>query len=60
MRHNKDNKKFSRNTGHLRCMLANLTCDVIRHGRVKTTVAKAKEIRRYVERMITLGKAGDT
>lgn len=60
MRHNVDKKRFSRNSGHLRCMMANMTCDLILHGRIKTTTAKAKELRRYAEKMITLGKAGDT
>ncbi|HHL40945.1 MAG TPA: 50S ribosomal protein L17 [Deltaproteobacteria bacterium] len=59
MRHNRDVKRFSRPKGHLRCMLANLTNDLLNEGRITTTVAKAKELRRYAERMITLGKAGD-
>ncbi|VAW36927.1 LSU ribosomal protein L17p [hydrothermal vent metagenome] len=59
MRHNRDVKRFSRTRGHLRCMMANMTNDLIKHGRIKTTTAKAKELRRYTERMITLGKAGD-
>ncbi len=58
MRHNRDIKRFSRPGGHLRCMLANMTNDLITHGRIKTTTSKAKELRRYVERMITLGKSG--
>ncbi len=59
MRHNRDIKKFKRTRGHLRCMMANMTNDLLKHGRIKTTTAKAKELRRYTERMITLGKAGD-
>lgn len=59
MRHNRDDKRFSRNSGHLRCMLANMTNDLITHGRIKTTTPKAKVLRRYAERMITLGKRGD-
>jgi len=59
MRHNRDMKRFSRTRGHLRCMMANMTNDLLKHGRIKTTTAKAKELRRYTERMITLGKAGD-
>ncbi len=39
-------------------MLANMTNDLFLHGRIKTTVPKAKELRRYAERMITLGKDG--
>jgi large subunit ribosomal protein L17 len=40
-------------------MMANMTNDLLTHGRIKTTTTKAKELRRYAERMITLGKAGD-
>ena len=58
MRHNKNDKRFSRHSGHLRAMLANMTSDLIANGRIKTTTAKAKELRRYAERMITLGKDG--
>ena len=58
MRHNRDIKRFSRTRGHLRCMMANMTNDLIKHGRIKTTTAKAKELRRYTDRMVTLGKAG--
>lgn len=39
-------------------MMANLTCDLLTHERIKTTTPKAKELRRYAERMITLGKTG--
>ncbi len=58
MRHNRDKKNFSRQGGHLRCMLANMTNDLIVEGRIKTTTPKAKVLRSYVEKMITLGKAG--
>jgi len=40
-------------------MLANLACSVLEHGRIKTTEARAKEVRPMVEKMITMGKAGD-
>lgn len=56
MRHNRDEKRFKRNTGHLRCMMSNMTNSLIISGRIKTTTPKAKLLRRYVERMITLGK----
>lgn len=59
MNHNKDNKRFSRNSGHRKALFSNLSKDLITHERLTTTTAKAKELRRYVERMITLGKAGD-
>lgn len=59
MRHNRDDKRFSRPLGHFRCLMANLTNSLFESGRIKTTVPKAKELRYYAERMITLGKAGD-
>jgi len=40
-------------------MLANLACSVLEHGRVRTTEARAKEVKPLVERVITMGKAGD-
>jgi large subunit ribosomal protein L17 len=58
MRHNRDEKRFDRTVGHLRCMLANMTNDLVMHERIKTTTPRAKVLRRYAERMITLGKAG--
>lgn len=59
MRHNKDSRKFSRNVGHLNSLFMNLTNDLLTHGRIKTTLPKAKELRRFAEKMITLGKKGD-
>jgi large subunit ribosomal protein L17 len=59
MRHNRDEKRFNRPTGHLRCMMANMTNSLFLNGRINTTTAKAKELRRMAERMITLGKRGD-
>ncbi len=58
MRHNKDDKRFNRNTGHLRSMMSNLTRDLLTYERIKTTTPKSKELRRSVEKMITLGKLG--
>jgi large subunit ribosomal protein L17 len=40
-------------------MFSSMTCDLLEHGRIKTTTPKAKELRRYVEKMITLAKSGD-
>lgn len=40
-------------------MLSNMACSLIEHGRIRTTLAKAKALRPYVERMVTLGKRGD-
>ncbi|MBE7415943.1 MAG: 50S ribosomal protein L17 [Deltaproteobacteria bacterium] len=58
MRHNRDEKRFDRSFSHLKSMLANMTNDLVMHGRIKTTTPRAKVLRRYAERMITLGKNG--
>ena len=58
MPHQVHERKFSRTTDQRRAMLRNLTMSVLRYERVKTTEAKAKEIRRFVDRMINLGKDG--
>ncbi len=59
MRHKKNTVKLNRTASHRRAMFRNLTTSVFKHGEVRTTLAKAKYGRRYVERMITLGKRGD-
>jgi large subunit ribosomal protein L17 len=56
--HQVHQRKFGRTTGPRRTMLKNLTLSVLRYERVKTTEAKAKEIRGFVDRMINLGKDG--
>jgi large subunit ribosomal protein L17 len=56
--HQVHQRKFGRTTNQRRTMLKNLTMSVLRYERVKTTEAKAKEIRRFVDRMINLGKDG--
>jgi large subunit ribosomal protein L17 len=53
MRHAKTGRKFSRNTPHRRAMFRNLAANLVLHERVETTDAKAKELRRIVERLIT-------
>lgn len=58
MPHKVHERKFGRRTGARRGMLRNLTLSVLRYERVKTTEAKAKEVRRFVDRMINLGKDG--
>ncbi len=58
MPHQVHERKFGRTTDQRRAMLRNLTLSVLRYERVKTTEAKAKEIRRFVDRMINLGKDG--
>jgi len=58
MRHNRDEKRFDMTWSHLRSVLANMTSDLVMHGRIKTTTPRAKVLRRYADRMITLGKDG--
>jgi large subunit ribosomal protein L17 len=59
MRHRKDHRKLSRTHSHRRALLRNLVTSLIRHERIETTLAKAKEARRVGERMITFAKRGD-
>ena len=59
MRHKKSGRALSRNAAHRRALLRNLVTSLIMEGRIVTTDAKAKELRRYADRMITLGKRGD-
>src|SRR5678815_784190 len=56
MRHRNSGRKLSRNTSHRRALLRNLVTDLLDHGRLMTTLPKAKEIRPLAEKMITLGK----
>ena len=58
MPHQVHERKFGRRTGHRRAMLRNLSLSVLRYERVKTTEAKAKDVRFFVDRMINLGKDG--
>ena len=59
MRHHKAGRKLGRDAAHRKALYANLTASLIEHGRIKTTVAKAKEVRPVAEEMITLGRRGD-
>jgi len=56
MRHYKVGRKFGRESAHRTAMFRNMVTSLIMHGRLTTTDAKAKELRRYADRMITLGK----
>lgn len=58
MRHRRNVKHFSRKSGPRKALLRGLVDSLVEHGRISTTLAKAKEIRRHVERAITLGKKG--
>ena len=59
MRHAKKTLKLGRKAEHRNLLLANQVCSLIEHNRIKTTLAKAKAVRPYAEKMITLGKKGD-
>jgi large subunit ribosomal protein L17 len=59
MRHAKSGKKLGRDASHRRALYANLTGALITHGRIETTEAKAKAVRPYAEKLVTLGKRGD-
>ena len=56
MRHRKSGRQFSRNTPHRRAMFRNLAANLVNHERIVTTDAKAKELRRVTERLITKAK----
>ena len=58
MRHRLSGRKLSRPTAHRMAMLRGTVTDLLRHESVRTTEAKAREIRRLAERMITRGKKG--
>ena len=59
MRHHRSGKKLGRDASHRKALYANLTSALIEHGRIKTTAAKAKEVKPVAEQMITLGRRGD-
>lgn len=56
MRHLKANRKLGRNSTHREAMFRNMVTSLMLHGRIQTTEAKAKEVRRLAEKIITLGK----
>lgn len=59
MRHAKRSCKLSRTSSHRRCMFANMLKALIHNERIVTTVPKAKEVRRFADKMITLAKKND-
>ena len=56
MRHKKAGKQLNRNTGHRKAMWSNMCNSLFEHEQIRTTVAKAKELRRHAEPLITLAK----
>lgn len=58
MRHKKARRKLNRTSSHRKAMLRNMAAGLIKHEQVMTTLPKAKELRPYVEKLITLAKKG--
>ena len=59
MRHARSGKKLGRDSAHRKALYSNLAGSLIEHGRIRTTEAKAKAVKPYAEKLITLGKRGD-
>ena len=59
MKHNITHRKLNRTTSHRKALLMNLSNSLIKHEQITTTLSKAKELRPFVEKIITLGKKGD-
>lgn len=59
MRHNKSGRRLGRNSSHRAAMMRNMVTSLLEHEKMTTTDARAKELRKVVDRMITLGKRGD-
>ena len=59
MKHNIKNKKLNKTSSHRKALFMNMSNALIKHEQITTTLAKAKELRRFVEKIITLGKRGD-
>lgn len=56
MRHRKSGRQLNRNSSHRKAMFRNMTCSLVEHELIRTTVPKAKELRRHAEPLITLSK----
>jgi large subunit ribosomal protein L17 len=59
MRHRMHGRKLNRTSSHRQAMLANMAVALVKHEQITTTLPKAKELRPYVEKLVTLGKRGD-
>ena len=59
MRHRKGPRKLNRTSSHRKAMFANMAAALVKHEQIMTTLPKAKELRRIVDRLVTLGKRGD-
>ena len=59
MRHGLSGRKLNRTKAHRRALFANMANALLKHEQIKTTLPKAKDLRPYVEKLVTLGKRGD-
>ncbi len=59
MRHRKLGRRFSRDSGHRQAMFSNMAASLIRHEQIVTTLHKAKDLKRVMDKYITLAKRGD-
>ena len=59
MRHLKDGRKLNRTASHRHALMSNLSCSLVKHKQIVTTLPKAKELRKFVERLVTYAKKGD-
>jgi len=59
MRHGFQGRRFNRTASHRKAMFANMAASLIKHEQIKTTLPKAKDLRRVIDRLVTLGKRGD-
>ena len=59
MRHGNSNRKLNRTHEHRKSMFANMVCSLIEHEQIKTTLPKAKELKKIIDKYITLGKKGN-
>lgn len=60
MRHKHGYRKLNRTSSHRKALLKNMAIALIEHGRIETTLVKAKELRKYAEKLITVAGAGDS
>ena len=59
MRHRSGHRKLNRTASHRKALFANMAASLIKHEQITTTLPKAKELRRVVDKLVTLGKKGD-
>ena len=59
MRHGNSNRKLNRTHEHRKAMFSNMICSLIEHEQIKTTLPKAKELKRIVDKYVSIGKKGN-